>query len=134
MIKVIKYSPKNHACYDDRLNYASLPNDLVDISSDEHAYFISSEREGKCLVRNKYPFEWESAPEPTIEQLSITAQAEMINELNWCDLQIKLHQSSDSRAVATLEDIFAYARHCRDYVRNLDGVLTIVGDMPSRPE
>lgn len=72
-------------------------------------------------------------PSPTDAQLAKVAQSEMVHELDWCDLQIKLHTSSDRRAIATIEDIYAYARACRDYVQNIDGELIIVGDKPVRP-
>lgn len=72
-------------------------------------------------------------PLPTDEQLATVAQCEMVHELSWCDLQIKLHASSDRRAVAAIDNIHAYARGCRDYVQHIDGVLTIVGDKPTKP-
>ncbi|PML45207.1 hypothetical protein BCT76_02780 [Vibrio tasmaniensis] len=63
-------------------------------------------------------------------------QSEMLTELNWCDLQLKLHQSSDNRAIATLGDIYTYARACRDHVRDYDknGYLDIIGEKPVRPQ
>lgn len=131
---MIKYSPSSHACYDMDLNYSNLPCDLIEISESEYLAFSNLPPDGKRIVKHVYPFEFEDIPDLTPEQLANIAQSEMVNELNWCDLQIKLHQSSDGRAVSTLENIFAYARSCRDYVRNIDGVLTIIGDKPSRPE
>jgi len=132
---MIKYSAKSHACYDTSLNYSELPSDLVEITQEEHQVFMgASLPDGKQLKINCYPFKFEDIPDPTPDQLANIAQTEMIIELNWCDLQVKLHQSSDSRAVATLDDIFSYARSCRDYVRNLEGLLTISGDKPSRPK
>ncbi|PMJ92869.1 hypothetical protein [Vibrio sp. 10N.261.55.A7] len=72
----------------------------------------------------------------TAEQLAQARQSEMVSELNWCDLQLKLHASSDRRALATLDDIHTYARACRDHVRDVDkdGTLEIVGEQPVRPE
>ena len=54
----------------------------------------------------------------TPEQLAVEENAIMAQNLQWCDLQIKLHASSDSRAVATLDEIYAYARGCRNRVIN----------------
>ncbi|AUS00335.1 hypothetical protein NVP1273O_58 [Vibrio phage 1.273.O._10N.286.54.C7] len=133
-INMIYYSKQTDRIYDDGI-HDNIPIDAIEISDrekNEHMGNLTSE--GKVRVKGVYPFEFEDIPELTPEQLANIAQSEMVNELNWCDLQIKLHQSSDSRAVTTLENIFAYARSCRDYVRNLDGVLTIVCDKPSRPE
>ncbi len=66
--------------------------------------------------------------------LAQVAQAEIITELNWVDLQLKYHSAGDTkRKVATLPKMKAYAVACRDYVRNFDGVLTIVGEKPVRP-
>ena len=63
------------------------------------------------------------------------AQENMQEELAWVDLQLKYHATSDSsRSVSTVEALNNYAIQCRDYVRNIDGVLTIVGDKPTRPE
>lgn len=65
-----------------------------------------------------------------------TTQSEMIAELNWVDLQLKYHSTGDvKRAVSSVELLNAYAIQCRDYVQNVDGVLTINPDMdkPVRP-
>lgn len=131
---MIYYSKQTDRIYDSGI-HDNIPNDVIEISNREkNEHMGNLNPEGKRRVKNVYPFEFEDVPKLTLRQLASIAQTEMVNELNWCDLQVKLHQSNDSRAVATLEDIFAYARSCRDYVRNLDGVLTIVGDKPSRPE
>lgn len=60
---MIKYSVKNHACYDADLNYKNLPDDVVIITADEHLIFMGdSAPVGKRLVKNKYPFEFEDIP------------------------------------------------------------------------
>lgn len=110
----MKYSQSTGLIYNPKLNYASgIPFDAIDISRDEL----------NDLTRVKI----------TALELAQIAQSEMIAELNWCDLQIKLHASSDKRAVSKLDDIYAYARACRDYVQNIDGELTIMTDKPVRP-
>lgn len=68
------------------------------------------------------------------EQLSSQAQSEMKTELEWVDIQLKYNASGDAdRSKFTNEVLYAYAIACRDYVQNIDGVLTIVGDKPTRP-
>ena len=39
----------------------------------------------------------------------------VVSELAWCDLQVKLHQSSDVRAVKTIDDVYRYSRDLRGY-------------------
>ena len=68
-------------------------------------------------------------------ELSKIAQSEMQTELYWVDLQLKYHSSNDTkRMISTIELLNAYAIECRDYVQNVESVLTIVGDKPVRPE
>ena len=63
------------------------------------------------------------------------SQSEMISELDWVDLQLKYHASGDTkRSVSTVDLLNQYAIACRDYVQNIDGILTIVGEKPVRPE
>lgn len=131
---MIFYSKKTDLIYDDGI-HENIPSDAIEISDREkNEHMGNLTPKGKVRMKGVYPFEFEDIPDPTSEQLAVIAQTEMIIELNWCDMQVKLHQSSDDRAIAELEDIFSYARSCRDYVRNLDGVLTVVGDKPSRPK
>ena len=128
------YSKETDLIYDNKI-HSDIPSDAIELSQQEiHEHMGNIKYKGKKRVKGVYPFEFEDIPELTPEQLAGIAQTEMVNELNWCDMQVKLHQSSDDRAIAELDDVFSYARSCRDYVRNLDGVLTIVGDKPSRPE
>lgn len=74
-------------------------------------------------------------PNLSSDELALVAQSEMITELEWVDLQLKYHHTNDiRRAVSTIENLSKYAAACRDYVRNSDGVLTIFGERPARPE
>ena len=66
--------------------------------------------------------------------LAEATQSEMVTEVDWADIEIKKHTEGHTRTVATLEELYAYKNACRDYVRNIDGVLTIVGDKPIRPQ
>lgn len=52
-------------------------------------------------------------------------------QLIWCDMQIKLHQSSDKRAVKTIEDIYRYSRELRDYTTIVDGQVLINTNRPN---
>lgn len=74
-------------------------------------------------------------PALTVVQIAKAAQSEMIAELNWIDLQLKIHNTNDTkRMVSTVDLLCKYAIECRDYVQNIEGVLAIVGDKPVRPE
>lgn len=52
-------------------------------------------------------------------------------ELEWCDLQVKLHKSSDHRAVKTIDDIYRYSRELREYTTVTNGKASIKTDKPS---
>ncbi len=96
-------------------------------------FYLNHPPKGKRRVFGE--LSWEDIPQPSIEQLAQAAQADMQTELEWVDLQLKYHATSDaSRSVSTVESLNRYAIQCRDYVRNIDGVLTIAGDKPTRPE
>jgi hypothetical protein len=76
---MIKYSPKNHACYNTRLLYKELPDDLIEITEAEHQVFMgNSTPEGKKLVTGIYPFKFEDIPEPPV---SVTAKDELVSTL-----------------------------------------------------
>lgn len=60
-------------------------------------------------------------------------QSIMIEELNWCDLQMKYIEDNDDRMEACCDSIREHRKACRNHVKNIDGVLTIVGDRPVRP-
>ena len=62
------------------------------------------------------------------------AQSDMINELKWSDIEISKHNEGHSRTTSSLELLYKYKNQCRDYVQHIDGVLSIVGDSPVRPE
>ncbi len=71
--------------------------------------------------------------EPTPEQLALNAQAWVNAELLWVDVQLKYNASNDTSRMSFSDDVlYAYAIECRDYVQNVDGVLTIMTDKPSR--
>jgi hypothetical protein len=73
-------------------------------------------------------------PEKAPGQLARIAQSEMIKELDWSDIEISKQFDGHSRRISTVELLRAYKNACRDYVRNVDGVLTISGNKPVRPE
>lgn len=57
---MIKYSKKNHACYDTGFNYPDLPDDLIEINSEEHEMFMGNGIViGYKLKMGVYPFELE---------------------------------------------------------------------------
>lgn len=72
---------------------------------------------------------------PTNEQLAAKAQADVIIELDWADVQLKYNASGDTKRIKfTDESLYAYIIQCRNYVQNIDGVLKIITDKPSRPQ
>lgn len=61
---MIKYSATEHACYDTDLKYTSIPDDLIEITEEEHQKFMGNNTpDGKQIVANVYPFEFEDVPE-----------------------------------------------------------------------
>lgn len=131
---MILYSKQTDLIYDTNI-HSSTPGDCIEISNDEKQLHMGNITlpEGKRRKPHCYPFAIEDIPAPSDEKLAQQAQLEMISELNWCDLQIKLHESRDRRSVATIEDVYSHSRACRDHVQNVDGTLAIVGDKPERP-
>ena len=77
-----------------------------------------------------------SINELTVEQHAVSAaQSWAKTELSWVDIQLKYNVSGDTaRSKFTNEILYAYAIKCRNYVQNIDGVLTIMTDKPSRPQ
>ena len=74
---MIKYSAKKHACYDTSLEYKILPDDLIEITAEEHSLFMGNDLPaGKRLITNKYPFKLKNIPKPTAEELAEVAEAE----------------------------------------------------------
>ena len=115
---------------------SNIPDDALKISNDEFNFYTKyvDGFEGLKIIVGEYPFETEIYTEDKDEESAKIAQSLMINELDWCDLQIKLHNSSDKRAKSSLEEIYRYSRECRDYVRLIDGTLEISGKAPVRPK
>jgi hypothetical protein len=83
------------------------------------------------------PHDWDfiPKPDPTNQELSKTEQSKMRTELEWCDLMLKYIASGDTARSGGLTkgNIYTYAIACRDHVISTDGVLSIVGDIPERP-
>lgn len=76
-----------------------------------------------------------NSKEPTDIQRADDAQSWAKTELDWVDIQLKYNVSGDTaRSKFSDEVLYAYAIDCRNYVQNIDGVLTIMTDKPSRPE
>ena len=63
-----------------------------------------------------------------------SVQLEMISEMDWADTQLKYHLTNDTeRTVSTVDLLHSFIINCRNHVRNVDGVLTVVGNKPIRP-
>lgn len=74
------------------------------------------------------------SPCTSSERLAYLAQIYAKRELDWVDVQLKYNANGDTaRSKFTDEVLYAYAIECRDYVQNIDGVLTIMTDKPDRP-
>lgn len=106
----------------------------------EKVDYIGDVKEGWTLKERSTDFDewidgdWVTDEANLNEHLASLEQVEMESELNWVDIQLKYHATGDTkRAVISLDSLNAYAIKCRDYVQNIDGVLTIVGDKPVRP-
>lgn len=128
------YSNSTQGFYNLELHGNKMPSDVVEIPHESYLSLLHGQSTGKVITSdtNGYPTLQDPLP-PTPEQLANSAQAEMKAELDWADIEIKKHQEGHTRTVATPEELYAYKNACRDYVRNIDGVLTIVGDKPVRP-
>jgi hypothetical protein len=76
---MIKYSAKKHSCYDTSLPYKDLPEDLIEITKEEHDVFMGEGLpEGKQLAMGVYPFEFEDLPET---DPSVTLRTERIESM-----------------------------------------------------
>lgn len=86
--------------------------------------------------REMTPEEFEAFKNPpkSDEQIALEAQSDMISELSWADIEVKKHVEGHSRTISTIEVLYEYKNKCRDYVRDIDGVLTISGEKPERPQ
>ncbi|HAS3380698.1 TPA: hypothetical protein I6122_003320 [Vibrio cholerae] len=74
-------------------------------------------------------------PDTSILDFAYNEHYWVSTELNYVDLQVKYHQSSDRRAISTCELWYEYARQLRDYT-SIDehGFPVIVGaSRPVRP-
>ena len=129
---MIKYSAIEHACYDTKLNYKNLPDDLVEISIEEHKYFtVGISEDGKQLKKHLYPFTFEDTPDKTSEDLANVAQQWAVAQLNNADHNLVLTRENSKRAKYTEESLIVYKEALRDYVRVVEGVLTISTEKPS---
>lgn len=52
------------------------------------------------------------------------------SQLEWCDLQKKLHHSQDERAISTIDAIYKYSRDLRSYTTVKDGQAEILIERP----
>lgn len=68
------------------------------------------------------------------DNLVLAVQSTMQFELLWADLQLKYAGDLDERAKYSEQSLRSYRVACRNHVRVLDGTLTVVGDLPKRPE
>lgn len=75
-------------------------------------------------------FETFKNPPPTPEQIANQEQAWVVSELNNADILLSLAQEGSKRAVHTAEEVIVYKEALRDYVQNVEGVLTVVGERP----
>jgi hypothetical protein len=106
----------------------------------EKVDYVGEIKEGWTLKERATEFDdwvnddWVTDESKLNEHLASIEQVEMMSELNWVDIQLKYHSTGDTkRATISLDSLNSYAIKCRDYVQNIDGVLTIVGDKPVRP-
>ncbi len=125
---MIKYSAKNHACYDTALNYKSLPDDLVEITTEEHKTFMGENiPDGKRLIEAAYPFAFEDIPESTNEEL-------VVIEKSWRDSELS---TTDKYGLSDFPDsdfktlMIVYRQELRDYP---DKTGFPNCDRPSEPE
>jgi hypothetical protein len=102
--------------------------------------YIGDVKEGWTLKERSSDFDewvndnWVTDEAKLNEHLASIEQIKMESELNWVDAQLKYHATGDTkRAIISIDSLNTYAIKCRDYVQNIDGVLTIVGDKPVRP-
>lgn len=101
---MILYSAEKHACYDTALNYKEIPSDAKEISSDEHKLFMGVDIEnGKQLVKNKYPFEFDDIPEPTVSELALSQIS--ILESKQTPRRLREAALGDADSIAFLQDI-----------------------------
>lgn len=102
----IKYSASNHACYLDGLNYASVPDDVVEITSEDHKVFTGETLppEGQRLRKSTYPFEWETDPNH-VTSLELTRQSKIDELRAVCGVKIEAGVETDV--------IHGYAVHYR---------------------
>lgn len=128
------YSKKTGLIYHE--TSTKIPEDAIVITESEFNFYnrYVDGFEGLRIISGVYPFETEEYQKDESEEIAKIAQSLMIAELNWCDLQVKLHNSSDKRAISSLDEIYRYSRECRDYVRLIDGTLEISGKEPVRPK
>ena len=88
----ISYSAKNHACYDSRLAYSELPDDLVLITESEHQIFTGNTLppRGQRLRENHYPFQFEPIPAESGIQRATRLRAERDDLLRATDLLVSV--------------------------------------------
>ncbi len=51
-------------------------------------------------------------------------------QLEWCDHQIRLHNSQDKRAEGTLEKVYSYSVKLRDYTTVSDKQAKVITEKP----
>lgn len=66
---MIKYSKKLDTCFDTSLVYSNVPDDLVEITKEEHLIFMGGKTpEGKVRETNTYPFKFKDVTLETLGQ------------------------------------------------------------------
>lgn len=66
---MIKYSESEHSCYNMLFKYKKLPEDLIEISNEEHKiYWMSRPPQGKVLAVG-YPFKFVDIPKKDNDEL-----------------------------------------------------------------
>lgn len=120
---MIKYSPSNHACYLEGLNYPNIPSDVVDITSDEHKIFTGETNpdEGMRLVKNEYPFTYENDPE-YISPLELARNDRIAHMRKQCETSIMGGFSSNAMVA---ERAFYYDSDRDDQQNLTDAIISL---------
>jgi chromosome segregation ATPase len=100
---MIKYSKKTDSCYDTKLNYKSLPADVIDITDEDHQEFMGNGKaQGKERVKGVYPFQFKAIAETSkdMTQEGFSKQFEAATEVDTdkyddSELQLRVNELSD---------------------------------------
>lgn len=120
--------------YDSIVNKGKIPNSAIEVDDSTWQDAINNSYNCYDAASAKFSTVDFSTDEEIALKLAKDAQSDMVEELSWADVQLNYVLDGDSRATLTELSLRAYRCECRDYVQYVDGVLTVVGDKPTRPE